>query len=54
VESVIAGGRVVDPGTGTDGYFDLLIDTDRIAGTGYGYSSRPKAGGLWAADLDLP
>lgn len=43
MEVVIAGGRVVDPGTGTDGCFDLLIEADRIAGIGPGCSPRTQA-----------
>src|SRR5262245_57692965 len=33
---VLKGGRVVDPGNGRDGWFDVRIDGDRIARVGHG------------------
>ncbi|MGE3578544.1 MAG: amidohydrolase family protein, partial [Vicinamibacterales bacterium] len=34
MKKLLRGGRVVDPATGLDGQFDVLIDGDRIAKVG--------------------
>ena len=36
MKRLLRGGRVVDPATGVDGHFDVLIDGDRIAKVGKG------------------
>ncbi len=46
-ETVLKGGRVVDPANGKDGMFDVLIDGDRIADVG----TNLKADGAEIVDL---
>ncbi|MEU8456615.1 amidohydrolase family protein [Streptomyces griseoaurantiacus] len=51
MQTLVRGGRVIDPGTGFDGPADVLVDGDRIAAVGPGVAAPPGAAVVEAAGL---
>lgn len=51
MQTLLRGGRVIDPGTGFDGPADVLVDGGRIAAVGPGIEAPPGAAVVEAAGL---